>query len=133
MSVKHLYLAALAATVACASGGSQGATTSTRKSSMLTAVEIVQANADVNNAYDAVARLRPNWLVSHGAISSSTEANSYAQVFVDGQQVGDINTLRNIPAYQVGVIEYYDITQAGARFGIRAGGGGAIEVRLKKP
>jgi hypothetical protein len=133
MAVNHVYLAALVAAMACASGGSQGGQTTPRRANILTAVEIVQANADVNTAYDAVARLRPNWLVSHGAISSSTEASSFAQVFVDGQQVGDLNVLRQIPAYQVGAIEYYDITQAGARFGIRAGGGGAIEVRMKKP
>jgi hypothetical protein len=133
MAVNRLGLAAVVAVMACASGGTQGGPNAPRRSNMLNAVEIVQANADVNSAYDAVARLRPNWLASHGSISSSSEASSYAAVFVDGQQVGDLNALRQIPAYQVGVIEYFDITQAGARFGLRAGGGGAIEVRMKKP
>ena len=132
MSVSRLYLAAVVAVMACASGGTQGGQTPTRRSNMLTAVEIVQANADVNTAYDAIARLRPNWLASHGSVSSS-ETGSFASVWVDGQQVGDLSALRRIPAYQVGVIEYFDITQAGARFGLRAGAGGAIEVRMKKP
>ena len=133
MSANRLYLAAVVAVMACASGGTQGGPSAPRRSSLLTAVEIVQANADVNSAYDAIARLRPNWLASHGSISSSAENSSFASVWVDGQQAGDFNALRQIPAYQVGVIEYFDITQAGARFGVRAGGGGAIEVRMKKP
>lgn len=133
MSVNRLCLAVVVAVMACASGGTQGGPASTRRSNLLTAVEIVQANADVNSAYDAIARLRPNWLASHGSISSNSESSSFASVWVDGQQVGDLNALRQIAAYQVGVIEYFDITQAGAKFGLRAGGGGAIEVRMKKP
>ena len=133
MSVKQFYLAALAGVIACASGGGPGSPTSVRKGTLLTAVEIVEAHADVNSAYDAVARLRPNWLLSKGSMSSNPAASDVAQVFVDGQLTGDVSTLRNIPAYYVAAIEYFDITQAGARFGIRAGAGGAIEVRMKKP
>ena len=133
MAVRQLYLAALAVTVACASGGSTGQGTATRRSSLLTAQEIEAAHADVNSAYDAVARLRPNWLAPHGPVSSDPQASSTAMVFVDGQQYGDATSLRNIPAYHVGVIEYFDVTQAGARFGIRGGGAGVIEVRMKKP
>lgn len=132
MSVNRLRLAAAVAVMACASGGTQGGPDTPRKSNMLSAVEIVQANADVNSAYDAIARLRPNWLASHGSTSLGAES-PYASVWVDGQEVGDISTLRRIPAYQVGAIEYFDITQAGAKFGVRAGGGGAIEVRMKRP
>lgn len=133
MAVKHFYLAALAAAIACASGGGPGSPTSVRKGTLLTAVEIVEAHADVNSTYDAVARLRPNWLLPHGSMSSNPGASSVATVFVDGQPVGDVNALRNIPAYYVAAVEYFDVTQAGARFGIRAGAGGAIEVRMKKP
>ena len=46
---------------------------------------------------------------------------------------GDLNALRNIPAYHVGAAHYYDITQAGARFGIRGGASGVIEVSMMKP
>ena len=133
MTVKRFYLAALALVIACASGGGPGGPTTGRRASLLTAVEIADAHADVNTAYDAVARLRPNWLVAHGAMSSNPTATDVAMVFVDGQHVGDTGALRSIQAYQVAVIEYFDVTQAGARFGIRAGAGGAIEVRMKKP
>ena len=135
MSVKHLYLLAVAAVVGCASAPSadQGGTGSPRRSDLVTSEEIASAHADINTAYDALARLRPNWLAPRGAMSSNGGAANYAAVFVDGQQTGDINALRNIPAYYVADIRYYDVTQAGARFGIRAGTGGALEVRMKTP
>ena len=134
MSVKHLYLVAVTAIFACApAGGTSGTSPSAapRRADFLTAEEIVGANADVGTAYDALSRLRPNWLAAHGATSFNPAGNGFAIVFVDGQRYGDINSLRNIEAYQVADIRYYDVTQAGARFGLRGGSGGVIEVRIK--
>jgi hypothetical protein len=134
MSLKHLYLIAIVAAVGCASAsnmpGPVGARSAPRKAAYLSGEEIADAHADVNTAYEAVARLRPNWLVGHGVAAQGSE---YAVVFVDGQQYGAPESLRNIPAYHVADISYYDITQAGARFGIRGGTGGVIEVRTKNP
>ena len=131
MSVKYLFVAAAATLIGCATtAANPGRHTS---SSLLTALEMAEKHADVTTAYDAVARLRPNWLAPHGAASSNAQSSTLATVFVDGQAYGNVQTLRNFPAYDVAALEYYDVTQAGARFGIRAGGTGAIEVRLKKP
>ena len=130
MSVNHLYLAASLALMGCATVANPSSGSS---SSQLTAVEMAEKHADVNTTYDAVARLRPNWLAPHGPASSNMQGSTVASVFLDDQLMGDIQSLRNIPAYQVAVLRYYDITQAGAKFGVRAGGNGAIEVRLKQP
>jgi hypothetical protein len=135
MSVKYLYLAAAVAAVACTSGP-QPPSSSTgipRISTVITSDEIADTHADVGTAYEAVARLRPNWLAPHGVTTgrgnpSSTE---YATVFVDGQQAGSVSALRNIQAYQVASMTYYDVTQAGARFGIQGGSSGVIDVTLK--
>jgi hypothetical protein len=132
MSLKHLYPIAVVAILGCASAGvtsdtaGRGPVHSNPK--LLTAEEIAAAHADVVNAYDAIARLRPNWLVSHGPVSSNPQASPFATVFVDGQQYGELNSLRNIPAYNVDAIRFYDVTEAGAKFGLKAGVGGAIEV-----
>jgi hypothetical protein len=133
MSIKHLYLVVAAAFLGCASGGNDPgnlAGTSYRKANVLTSYEISQAHADVNTAYDAVARLRSNWLAAHGITSgmSNGAGTEYAIVFVDGQQYGDLNALRSIPAFNVREMHYYNITEAGARFGIRGGSSGVIEV-----
>ncbi|GAC1409941.1 MAG: hypothetical protein NVSMB53_03160 [Gemmatimonadaceae bacterium] len=139
MSVKNLYLIAIAAMMGCAPASSPtGASLQglvPRRGNLLTAEEIVDANADVNTAYDAVARLRPNWLAAHGVTSGNDNGagTEYALVFVDGQRYGDLNALRNIPAYHVGNLRYYNITEAGARFGLNAGSSGVIEVRMKSP
>jgi hypothetical protein len=131
MSVKHLYLMTAAALMGCAATNptpSSGAPT--RKANILTFVEISDAHADATTAYDAIERLRPNWLASHGV--TSTVANGggseYATVYVDGQPYGDITMLRGIPAFHVSEIRYYNITEAGAKFGLRGGGSGVIDV-----
>jgi len=131
MSVKYLYLVALATIVGCASAS--GGRSSPMRSNVLSGEEIANTHADLTTAYDALSRLRPNWLAPHGAMTSNTTASNYASVFVDGQLMGDINALRNVEAYYVDEIRYYDVTQAGGRFGIRAGATGAIEVSMKKP
>ena len=128
MTTKLLYLVGVAAILGCASSGTPETGVARNNPKLLTAEEISASHADAATAYDAIARLRPNWLASHGPMSSSPQNSATAAVFVDGQQYGDITSLRNIPAYHVAAIRYYDITEAGAKFGIKAGYGGAIEV-----
>ena len=134
MSVKHLYLVAVLAVLGCASSAGNKTGTLPR-SNFLTAEEIASHHADINTAYDSIARLRPNWLAPHGITSGvdNGAGTEYALVFVDGQRYGDINTLRGIPAYHVGNLRYYNVTEAGARFGIHGGSSGAIEVTLLAP
>jgi hypothetical protein len=131
MSVKYSYLAVVAAIIGCASAsGTSSNATAHRKTNVLTSDEIAAAHADVTTAYDAVARLRPNWLASHGVTSTIAGGSSteYATVFVDGQAYGNIESLRNIPVYHVGEFRYYNITEAGAKYGLRGGSSGVIEV-----
>jgi hypothetical protein len=133
MSLKRLGLVAVAVTIGCShnTGGPSTVSGVPRKTNILAAAEIVAARADQTTAYDAVARLRPNWLVSHGLSSFDLRSNEYAIVFVDGQRFGTVEALRDIPAYQVARVRYYDVTQAGSVYGIKGGTGGVIEVTTK--
>lgn len=137
MSGRHLYLLAVAALVGCATGGNypEHKDTPTSKANFLSDVEIGNANANLNSAYDAIARLRPNWLAARGVTSFGDVGGGteFAVVYIDGQRYGDLNSLRNIQAFQVGSMQYYDVTQAGATFGIRGGSSGVIEIKLKGP
>ena len=131
MSVRHFYPVAIAAILGCASGGTSPISNTVkvpRTADYITGEEIVASNASELTAYDAIARLRPNWLASHG---KATHGPEYAMVYVDGQRYGPAESLRNIQAFAVADIRYYDITQAGARFGIQGGTGGVIEVRIR--
>jgi len=138
MSGRHVYLVAVAAIFGCSSGGGTSGKSPVllgpRMTRILSGDEIAAAHADVTTAYDAISRLRPNWLAGHGVTSGSNASGTqFATVFVDGEPYGDINSLRTIPVYHVGDIHYYDVTEAGARFGIRGGSSGVIEVRMKSP
>jgi hypothetical protein len=130
MSVKYLYLAAVAAIMGCASAAGTHATA--RTGNVLTAEDIAANHADIETAYDAVVRLRPNWLAPHGVTSAQAggAGTERAAVFVDGQLYGDVSSLRNIPAYHVRELRYYNVTEAGARFGIKGGSSGAIDVTM---
>ena len=137
MSRHPLTLLAVAVLLGCGAGHvpDPSITANTRKTGILSADEILNSHADITNAYDAIARLRPNWLAPHGITSGANNGagTEYAQVYVDGQFYGDLNTLRGIPAFHIGSARYYDVTQAGARFGIRAGASGVIEISTKAP
>jgi hypothetical protein len=134
MSVKYLYPVALAAIMACAApaptSGALPPGVLPRRPNILTLDEMAAAHADGTTAYDAIARLRPNWLAAHGLTSTlgGGGGTEFAIVFVDGQQYGDLTSLRTIPAYHVGEFRYYNITEAGAKFGLRGGSSGVIEV-----
>lgn len=132
MSARLFYsLAAAALVVGCASTGTNPGV-ARQSASVLTAEEISTAHADATTAYDAIARLRPNWLAPKGPTSGYYNAGTdRPTVFLDGQPLGDVNTLRNISGYNVGSAHYYDVTQAGAKFGIRGGSSGVIEVLSK--
>jgi len=137
MSIKYLYpLAAVAVALGCAPTPStfdliDSPTSAPRRAEVLTAEEITDTKAEEVTAYDAVSRLRPNWLAAHGVTSFTTQGTAYAIVYMDDQKYGDLNALRNFKAFQVAEMRYYDFTQAGARFGVAAGSGGVIEVKSK--
>jgi len=131
MSSRYFYVLSAAALVACASTG-VNPTVTRQSQAVLTAEEMSQAHADATTAYDAIARLRPNWLAPKGPTSGYYNAGTnYPVVFVDGQQYGDVNSLKNIAGYNVGTLHYYDVTEAGAKFGLRGGASGVIEVLSK--
>ena len=131
MSVRLFYPIAIAAILGCASSGTSPISNTVkvpRTPNYITGEEIVASNATEMTVYDAVARLRPNWLAAKGR---ATQGSEYPVAYVDGQQYGSAESLRNIRAYSVADIRYYDITQAGARFGLQGGTGGVIEVRMR--
>src|SRR5688572_32781150 len=117
MSARYLFLVAVAAMIGCASGsggaGSSPAQAVPRKGDLLTAQEVALAHADVMNAYDAIARLRPNWLVSRGVSTFGSGTTEFAVVFVDGQQHGSLEPRRRFPAWPAREYRYSDVPQAG--------------------
>ena len=97
---------------------------------LITRDEITKSR--VSTAYDAVARMRPNFLRSHGPTSSrQPRSEMYAKVYVDGSSMGGLDQLKGISATMVESIEFLPAHDATTRFGT-GHEGGAIMVSTRR-
>jgi hypothetical protein len=82
----------------------------------ITAADI--AGITASSAYDAVVKLRANFLRDRGINSFMTPVRSTRPVvFVDGIEMGTIHELRSIPARDVAEIRFLSSSEAMFRFG----------------
>lgn len=82
----------------------------------ITAADI--AGISAASAYDAVVKLRANFLRDRGINSFMTPVRSTRPVvFVDGIEMGTIHELRSIPARDVAEIRFLSSSEAMFRFG----------------
>ena len=137
MKTRYIYLlAALAvsAVPACASSPS-GASNASQQSSprrgssdRITQEEL--ATIDVQNALQAVQRLRPSFLQNRGGASSSiTQGPQDVVVYVDQTRMGGPSTLAQIPITDVKEIQHLSGTDATQRYGTGHGSGVIIVIR----
>lgn len=108
-----LVLAVTACLCACASGTGDGG--ARPQANLITAEEMAEAN--VNYAYEAVERLRPNWLVWRPGRSSTDPKPLVPVVFLDDTFLGDIDELRLIVASEILEIRFLDDREAVYRYG----------------
>jgi outer membrane cobalamin receptor len=84
----------------------------------------------VQNALQAVQRLRPNFLQTHGGMSSSmTLGPQDVVVYVDNTRMGGPSALSQIPITEVKEIQYLNGPDATQRFGTGHGSGAIIVTR----
>jgi TonB-dependent receptor-like protein len=126
--MKLFSVVAAAAVVACASAGGGGTKVDAGSANIITADQIAASHQ--SNAYEVVSRLRPNFLKSRGRTTVYGQGSDYAAVFLDGQSYGDLSSLRNISASQIGSIRFIRGTDAVTTYGMQYGGG-VIDVRTK--
>jgi hypothetical protein len=96
-----------------------------RDPNVITREEIVASQA--SNAYDAVSRLRPNFLQFHGKTTMTGSDTGYPKVYLDRMLFGDISTLKTLDVNSIREIRYYNGPAASNRFGL-GNISGAIEV-----
>ncbi len=85
-------------------------------SQLITEDEIVASRG--SNAFEVIQKLRANFLTYRGETSlSKGQSTPYPKVYVDGQDFGEINTLRSIPAAQIGSIRLFRAWEATSKFG----------------
>jgi hypothetical protein len=105
---------------ACASGGSSSVA---RSSSSVIILEELETVATFS-AYDAITRLRPRWLRSRTPGEEPT-------VFLNGAELGGLESLRSVQASSLFEIRYLNGRDATTRYGTGFGGG-AIELRSRR-
>jgi len=128
--MRRFQLFALAAVVACASSGTKTeAVAPGQDRNTITETELMSTSS--SSLYDAIEKLRPNFLRSHGASSFTNQTNEYPVVYVDEHLYGEMASLRSIVTAQVGSVRYYDQITAQQKFGLTSGNG-VISVYIKR-
>lgn len=99
----------------CASATTQGRS-ARANDTQLTRSELAATNA--GNLYDAIAKLRPQWLSSRGATSVTDASPTGVDVYMNGTFLGKADYLRDVRLQDVSSVTYWDAGQASARFGM---------------
>jgi len=87
--------------------------------------------SSTRTAYDAIRRLRPNFLNYQPQTSISNPTPPVPVVYVDEQFVGDLNVLNQLLVSQIESISFYKPPEAMIKYGTNRTGG-VIAVALKK-
>lgn len=119
---------ALVAVVACSAVTAARSTGSPTSRRVLLGDEIRAKSAI--DAYEAVSRLRPDWLRRRGQVSIRDRRAGEVVVYLDGVRHGGPRSLANIRIEMVLAMEYLGASDATTRFGT-GHGGGAILVRTR--
>jgi hypothetical protein len=126
----------VAAAPGCASSSSgagasqQSQPSSSRRGSPDRITQEELATIDVQNALQAVQRLRPSFLQNRGGASSSiTQGPQDVVVYVDQTRMGGPNSLAQIPITDVKEIQHLSGTDATQRYGTGHGSGVIIVIR----
>ena len=101
-------LAACAGAPKRASAGGGGTT--------LTQAQLAATNS--GNLYDAITKLKPEWLSSRGPVSATDMTPSAVDVFMNGNLMGRAEYLRQVQLLDVSEVRYWDAGRASARFGM---------------
>ncbi len=99
----------------CAGATSQGGA---RPGNGTTVTQTELATTNANNVYDALAKLRPEWLSSRGATSVTDATPTGVDVYMNGTFLGKADYLREVRLQDVTKVTYWNAGQAAARFGM---------------
>jgi len=104
-----------AGTIGCAGAAKQGATSNSGRN-QLTRAQLGATNS--NNLYEAISKLRPEWLTSRGPTSVTNSTPTAVDVFMNGSMLGNADYLKELGILDVSEVRYWDAASASARFGM---------------
>lgn len=126
--MRSSVIALVALTMALGACASSGASSSpSRSATVINTAEL--DTVEELNAYEAVQRLRPNWLRTRGRISLAFQQG--IQLYIDGIHRGYVSELVSIRANAVGQMRFLSAREATARFGTNHVDG-AVLVTMKR-
>ncbi len=105
---------AVVVTAACARQAASTGQNNGRSDALL-ADEIRRSGA--NDALSAIRMLRPRFLATRGRTTILGSEESEPVVYVDERPIGNVSTLRDIPANSIVEVRHFDAAQAQMRFG----------------
>lgn len=125
----------LAAAAACASAGASGSTTGSRQhysQNVISAEEL--ATIDAPDAYQAIQRLRPQFLVaSRGPTELGSRRSGGADggimVYLENTRLGGVSALAQIPTNDIKEIRYLSASEATQRYGTGNTSGAIVVTR----
>ena len=83
---------------------------------VLTREQLAATNSET--LYDAITKLRPEWLSSRGPTSVTDPSPTLASVYMNGTMLGKAEMLREMRLLDVSEVRYWDAASASARFGM---------------
>ena len=98
---------------ACASAGT---TSSSGGGQRLSQADLVKANSE--SLYDAVVKLKPEWLTSRGPTSVTNSTPTSVDIYMNGNNMGSADYLKELRVVDIAEVRYYSAGQASARFGM---------------
>lgn len=125
-------LAGVSVVLAACAGGAGTHHPLRSDSNVLTSDELATFHGTAQNAYSAIERLRPFFLAVRPGTGTIRETSARLHVFIDGNLVGDFETLKTIPLAHIASIRRVQATTAFTQLGALRAGDGVIEVRLRR-
>jgi hypothetical protein len=130
--MKKLFSAfLLVVSLACSSATTTASSTAISpadRHNTITSDDIAKSRNPGWYAYEVINQLRPNFLKAHNAVTLESRDPIYADVYVDEQYHGDIESLKSFPIDGITSITFLSPYDAATRFG-KEMPGGAIMIR----
>ena len=121
--------------LAFASAGVAGCTHHARSTPPLATHDFIAADELARSTdltlYDAIRRLRPNFLKPRGLAAYGAPETTVLTLYVDGQRMDSVDDLRRISCNEVAEVRFYEPQIANTKFAGHNNAGGAIAVTLK--
>jgi hypothetical protein len=115
--------------MACSSPSSNASGAPKPGPNLITADEIARVN--VQNAYEAVQKLRPAMLRQRQVATANAQASGELLIYMDNNRLGDVDQLRQISASSIAAMRYFTASEAQTKWG-SGHPGGVIEILTKR-